>query len=69
MREVEERKKDEKAREGSEKEEYTPLGAIDPGSGGESVHDPSFLHAGWREEANFGPPEASRERHSSSECN
>ena len=38
-----------------------PLGVIDKGSGGESVQDPSFLHAGWREEASSGPQEALRE--------
>ena len=60
MREDEEKKIYEKTREGGEKDGHTPLGPIAPGSGGESLQDPSFLHAGWREEAIFGPTEYSR---------
>ena len=61
MRDDEEGKKKEKVREGGVKERYTPLGAIAPGLEGESLQDPSFLHAGWREEAIFDPSESSRE--------
>ena len=42
-------------REDKENEVYTPLGAITPGSRGESSHDPSFMHAGWCEEAILAP--------------
>ena len=44
--EEEERREEKKTREGRERVEYTPLEAIDPGYGEESVLDPSFLHAG-----------------------
>ena len=56
MRDDEEKKKDEKMREGREWERYTPLGTIAPGLEEESLQDPSFLHAGWREEAIYWPP-------------